>query len=238
MNEHESATAQSGDAAHNDNADGVEIPVEGIGAAAAADDSNDQQAAFANDDTEDEALASRKKEVAELKERIAALEAERDEFREHAGRKVAELENFRRRTEIERKDTMRYANMDLLRKLLPVLDDLGRAVQAANAGGDFESLRKGVELVYGKARTSFEDAGVTPMEVVGKPFDVNHHEALMAAPSAEHPEGHVVNEVERGYLYHDKVLRHAKVVTSTGAPEAPQASGEAEQPGASIDIKA
>lgn len=153
-----------------------------------------------------------------LQERVAALEAERNEFRDHAMRKVAELENFRRRTQQEKEELTIYANHRLLLQILPIIDDLQRALEDGRKGHDYDGLLKGIEMVYNKAMQTLSDVGIVPMEVVGKEFDVNLHEALMRMPS-EAPEGQILQEAQRGYLYKEKVLRHAKVLTSAGQEE-------------------
>lgn len=153
--------------------------------------------------------------VQALRDQLAKVEAERNEFRDHAMRKVAELENFRRRTQQEKEDLTAYANQKLLQNILPIVDDLQRALELGRKGNDYKALLEGIEMVYNKAQQTLGDVGVTPLEPVGQEFDVNLHEALMRIPS-EAPEGQVVQEVQRGYMYKDKVLRHAKVITSAG----------------------
>jgi molecular chaperone GrpE len=145
--------------------------------------------------------------------------AERDEYREVSLRKVAELENFRRRSEQERTELISYGNTKLLLRLLPVLDDLQRAVESGKSGNDYKALLGGIELVCNKAVQTFEDAGVKPIVTIGEQFDVALHEALMQMPS-EAPEGQIIQEAQRGYTYGDKVLRHAKVLISAGQPSA------------------
>ncbi len=154
-------------------------------------------------------------EIALLKEQLQKLQQERDEYREQAIRKVAELENFRRRTEQERKELLDYANQKLLNALLPVLDDFERAYQAAKQGGDAASVLAGIELVFNKTMQTFSDVGVKRMTTVGEMFDVKYHEALMQMAS-EAPEGSIVQEVQPGYMLGEKVLRHARVITSAG----------------------
>ncbi|MES2765841.1 MAG: nucleotide exchange factor GrpE [Bacteroidota bacterium] len=150
---------------------------------------------------------------------LATLKAERDELRDQVLRKSAEVENIRRRAQKEKQDLIEYANERLLGNLVHVLDDLYMALEAAKKSTDYDALLKGIEMVYTKAQKAFEQAGVKPIvDHIGKPFDVNYHEALMHMPSEE-PEGNVVQEVQRGYMLRDKVLRHAKVITSAGQGE-------------------
>ncbi len=158
-------------------------------------------------------------DASNFNERIASLEKERDEMREQALRRTAELENFRRRTAKEKQELTEYANQHLLFKMLPVIDDLHSALNAGQKNSDFQSLITGLEMIYKKAVKIFEDAGVTVIEPkAGEPFNVDLHEALAHIPS-EAPEGHIIQEVQRGYLFRDKVLRHTKVITSAGQPE-------------------
>ncbi|MCS6808190.1 MAG: nucleotide exchange factor GrpE [Bacteroidota bacterium] len=148
---------------------------------------------------------------------IEQLRRERDEFREISLRKIAELENFRRRTEQERQELILHANTKLLQKLLPVLDDMQRAVESGKNSNDYKALLEGVELVFNKALQIFKEAGVEPIPALGQQFDINLHEALMQMPS-EAPEGQIIQEAQRGYMLGSKVLRHAKVIISAGIP--------------------
>ncbi len=152
-----------------------------------------------------------------IMEELEKLRQERDEFREISLRKVAELENFRRRTEQERQELIIHANTKLLQKLLPVLDDMQRAVESGKNATDYKALLDGVELVFNKTLQAFQDAGVESMPTVGEQFDINLHEALMLMPS-EAPEGQIVQEAQRGYMLASKVLRHARVIVSAGMP--------------------
>jgi molecular chaperone GrpE len=151
-------------------------------------------------------------------EELEKLRSERDEFREISLRKVAELENFRRRTEQERQELIVHANTKLLQKLLPVLDDLQRAVESGRNSTDYKALLDGVELVFNKTLQTFQDAGVVPMPTVGEQFDTNLHEALMQMPS-EAPEGQILQEAQRGFMLGNKVLRYARVIVSAGMPQ-------------------
>ncbi|MFA6570587.1 MAG: nucleotide exchange factor GrpE [Bacteroidota bacterium] len=155
-------------------------------------------------------------ETENIEKILTQLEKERDEFRDKALRITAEMENFRKRTLKEKQDLVEYANEHLLLKFLPLLDDMFAALDAGKQKTDYESLITGFELIMQKTLKMFENAGVKPMEdAVGKPFDVNLQEAIMHIPS-ELPEGCVVQVVQPGFMIRDKVLRHAKVITSAG----------------------
>lgn len=151
---------------------------------------------------------------------IEKLEKERDDFRDQLLRKSAEFENFRRRTMKEKQDLIEFANEHLILKMLPVVDDLLTALEAAKKSSDSDGFLKGVEMIYAKAIKIFEDAGVFPIEVgPGEPFNVEVHEALAHMPSNDAPEGHILQEIQRGYKLREKVIRHTKVVTSAGNPQ-------------------
>lgn len=139
------------------------------------------------------------------------------EWKELATRRLAEVENIRRRTNLEKQELLMHAAQHTITRMLPILDDLHAAVEASRTTRDAESLIQGIEMIYAKTIKIFEESGVHVIEAVsGEQFDVERHEALMHTPS-EHPEGSVIQNVQRGYLLHDKVLRHAKVITSAGS---------------------
>lgn len=152
----------------------------------------------------------------ELSEQIAQLQQENQALREKALRAIAELENFRRRSQQEVQSTIQYANERLLRELLPVVDDINRSVEAGNQSKDFDSFFQGVAMVRDKVMRLLESQGVKPIQAVGAPFDIAQHDALLRQPS-EAPEDTVVGEIETGYTYGDRVLRHAKVIVSAGS---------------------
>ncbi|MFN3305720.1 MAG: nucleotide exchange factor GrpE [Candidatus Kapaibacteriota bacterium] len=166
---------------------------------------------------------SKEEEIQKLKEEISKLEAqieqltkEKSDLHEQLLRKAAEFENFRRRTQKEKEEIIKYGNEKLLAEFLSILDDLGNAVENSKKNADFDSLAKGIELIWSKTKKIFEQAGVVEIESpVGKPFDVDYHDALMTMPS-DLPEGYVVQELQKGYKFFDKVLRHTKVITSSG----------------------
>lgn len=169
--------------------------------------------------TENIEIENLQKELEELRAKVESLESEKNELRDQLLRKAAEFENFRRRTQKEKEDLLLYGTEKLLQNLLPILDDLNNAVAASKQSPDFESLATGLEMISQKAKKLFEQAGVSEIDSpVGKPFDFEFHEALMNIPS-EIPEGYVVQELQKGYKLFDRVIRHTKVVTSSGLPK-------------------
>lgn len=151
-------------------------------------------------------------EVDDLRQELA-------QWKDLAVRRLAEVENIRRRTTQERAELLQHAAEHTIMRMLPVLDDLHAAVESARGSSDAESLKQGIEMIYTKALRIFEDSGVRIIEAApGEQFNVDMHEALVHQPS-NHPEGSVVQIIQRGYQLHEKVLRHAKVITSAGLPE-------------------
>ncbi len=130
-------------------------------------------------------------------------------------RKAAEFENFKKRSENEVASVIKFANESLISDLLPVLDDFERSLKAAKTSKEFESLYKGIELIQQKLLKNLEKRGVKSFETVGKEFSVEYHDALLQLPREDVAPHTVLEEVEKGYTLHDKVIRHAKVIVST-----------------------
>jgi len=137
-------------------------------------------------------------------------------------RNAAEFENYKKRQARLYEDMVRNANDRVLADLLDIVDNFERAVEHASATGDngADAVRKGAELILSQMKDMLGRYDVTPIESLGKPFDPNLHEALMQVQSAEYDEGIVALQINRGYKRGDRVIRHARVGVSTGAPEA------------------
>lgn len=147
---------------------------------------------------------------------IDEIKKERDELKEQLVRKAAEFENQRKRHMKEKQELINFANERLLFRMLETLDDINAAVDAGNKSSDFDALLKGISMIQQKSMKVFDEFGVKLMEdPKGKQFDVHFHEAMMAMNSDE-PEGTILQTLQPGYMMHDKVLRHAKVITSNG----------------------
>jgi len=148
---------------------------------------------------------------------IASLEKERDELKDTILRKTAELENMRRRVLKEKNELIQYSNQNLFQKLLPLMDDFENAIKAGKNSDDYQSLLQGIEMIYSKAVKIFEESGVRKLDIKeGDPFNVDYHDAILKMPSDKIEEDSIIDVAENGYMYHDKVLRHAKVITSSG----------------------
>ncbi|KWX76937.1 nucleotide exchange factor GrpE [Paenibacillus jilunlii] len=137
-----------------------------------------------------------------------------DEYQGRALRVQADFDNFRRRTQKEKEELAQYATSKLVGELLPVLDNFERAIATAPATPEFEAFNKGVSMIFQQLEGVLKSEGLAAMETVGQPFNPEYHQAIMQVESEEHEEGIVTEEVQKGYLLKDKVLRPAMVKVS------------------------
>ena len=149
-----------------------------------------------------------------IEEKIASLEQEINQYKELALRKAAEFENYKRRTENDQLNLLKYAAESLIIKLLPTIDDFERSLAHMNEETDVQKIKEGVQLIYNKFIKVLDDQGVKKIESIGKPFSVEYHEALMQRADDSVPPHTVIDELETGYMYKDRVIRHAKVIVS------------------------
>lgn len=153
-------------------------------------------------------------DAAEL-EKLRKQAAERDQYLDMLQRSRAEFENYQKRSQKERDQERRYALGPLVRDLLPVLDNLDRAIAAAEQVGEKGPLVEGVHMVQTQFLELLKRHGIVRIEAQGKPFDPNVHQAVMQQPSDEVEANTVVQVLEQGFMNHDRVLRPAKVIVST-----------------------
>jgi len=146
-------------------------------------------------------------ENAELKARIESLE-------DSLLRAKADFQNLQRRSAAERSEAIRYANADLLKSLLNVLDDFDRSLDAVEVSNNKDAVIDGVRLVHDNLMKALKDAGLEQVDALGQPFDPTVHEALLQQPTDDFPPGTVVDQVARGYRLRDRVLRPARVIVS------------------------
>ena len=151
-------------------------------------------------------------ETGKLGEELAAARAEALESHDKMLRMAAELENFKKRTAREKETSLRYAEENLLRELLPTLDNLEMAVGQGQAGENGGALLEGVEMTIKGLRTCLEKFGLKTIESVGQVFDPNFHEALAMEASEDMEANTVLKEFQKGYLYKERLLRAAKVI--------------------------
>jgi molecular chaperone GrpE len=147
------------------------------------------------------------------------LQKQVNQYKDMLLRKAAEFDNFKRRIENETTNIVRFATESLIDDLLPVLDDFERSLKHSKESKKSDALVKGVELIYLKLVKVLESRGVKTFETVGKEFSVDYHDALMQMPRKDLPPHTVIEEIEKGYMLNDKVIRHAKVVVSSVSPE-------------------
>ncbi len=161
-----------------------------------------------------------------LRAEVDAKAREAAEAHDRYLRALADFDNFRRRVTREREEWRRQAQEELLREILPVLDNFDRALAGAPAPGADGGLRAGVELIHRDFLKALERIGVRPFGAVGEPFDPQRHEAVGRVERADVADQTVVDEMQRGYLFHERVLRPARVVVAVEPlpPEAREAA--------------
>ena len=150
---------------------------------------------------------------------VEDLRRQLEEKQDKLLRALAEAENFKRRTQRDRDESVRYANETLLRDLIPVLDNLDRALEAARSTGGATGVIGGVELIQREFLKVLERAGVTRYSALGQPFDPTRHEAIARVVSADAKPGTVIAETMPGYLLHNRVLRAALVSVAVAPDE-------------------
>lgn len=145
----------------------------------------------------------------------AEISRQRDEYYELLLRKAAEFDNYRKRVERERREYTEHATVELIKELLPLLDDLERAVAAEAGSGGPEAIRKGIELIHRRLLDVLARRGVTVIDPVGADFDPHLHEAVVRVPAAGQRDGEIVEVFARGYRLGDRLLRPAMVKVAT-----------------------
>jgi molecular chaperone GrpE len=155
-------------------------------------------------------------EIEILKRKVEDLQKDTDAYKDAFLRKAADFENYKRRTENDQLNLIKYSGESFLIKLLPVIDDFERSLQHLENNNDLESIKNGIKLIYDNLIKILSQQGVKKIESVGKPFDVHFHEAMMMrkTPPGETRPHTVLEELQTGYQYKDKVIRHAKVIVS------------------------
>ncbi|MGD8451861.1 MAG: nucleotide exchange factor GrpE [Phycisphaerae bacterium] len=156
---------------------------------------------------------------------LTALQQENEALREEKLRLVAETRNLQQRAARERAEALRYAESDFARELLVILDDLERTRDSAAGAENVAAVADGVRIVYEHFLKVLKSRNIEPIEAAGRPFDPSFHEAMLQQPSDEHPAGTVMQELARGYKMHERVLRPARVIVSSG-PATPPADGK------------
>lgn len=144
-------------------------------------------------------------------ERLSELTRERDEYEDLLLRKTADFDNFQKRVERERKSVNESAAVDLITELLPLIDDLERALMSEANAGSATAYRVGVNLIHKQLLGVLAKRGVSPIDTSGEQFDPHYHEAMAYEVNEKHSEGEIIDEVRRGYMSRGRLLRPAMV---------------------------
>jgi molecular chaperone GrpE len=165
-----------------------------------------------------------------LEQHLQAVSDERDGLRERWLRSQADLENYRKRAQREADDERRYRVLPFVRDMLPALDNLQRAVDAAKSSNDLPQLSQGVQLVIKQFHDLLAKHSIQPIVAVGQPFDPNLHQALQQMPTNDHPPMTILAEYERGFVLHDRVVRPSTVIVAAPATETPATTDAPQEP--------
>jgi molecular chaperone GrpE len=159
-------------------------------------------------------IPDQENEIIKYEERIKSLEQEVQDSKDRLLRKAAEFENYKRRTENDQMNLLKYAAEPFIIKLLTIIDDFERSIKYIEKAKEIESVKEGIYLVYDKFKKLLDEQGVKKIDAVGKPFDVDFHEAMLQRTVEDTLPHTVLDEIESGYMYKDRVIRHSKVIVS------------------------
>ncbi len=181
---------------------------------------SDQDIINNNPDQENEAAAENKAsgmadDLTSLQEQVSRLKEEAAHHYDQYLRSVADIDNLRKRTAREKEEYLRFASLPVLKKILPVVDDLERALQMSEGNNDYDTLYKGLEMITRRMHEIVAEEGVQTIEAVGQPFDPQYHQPLAVEASSEHPENTVIEELQKGYVLHGRVIRPSLVKVSS-----------------------
>ena len=159
------------------------------------------------------------KKDGKLSEELEKLKTENAELKDTLLRKVAEFENYKRRTDNEQANLLKYTGEHIIISLLPVIDDFERSLKHIKDAKDINTVYDGLKIVFDKLIKTLNEQGISKIEAVGKEFDVDYHEAIMQRKEEGAKPHTVLEEIETGYLYKDRVIRHSKVIVSEDITE-------------------
>jgi molecular chaperone GrpE len=165
------------------------------------------------EDRMEELVKPAEEEVERIKEELEAERQRREDYHKKLLYAMAEIENMRKRFERDKEEILKYAEADLLKDILPVLDNMERALSSSNVG-DVDDMKKGLDLIYRQFLDILKKRGLTQIDAKGMAFDPLFHEAVEIVERDDVPEGMVVEEVQKGYLFKDRLIRPALVKVS------------------------
>ena len=157
--------------------------------------------------------------LANLEAEYEAYKVESEKQHDQMLRTIAEFDNSRKRAEREKEESLKYALESFAKELIPTIDSIERAIQSTKESQDVDALAEGVEMIYKGLLSTLEKRGVTPIEAVNEPFDPMQHEAVMHVESEDVPENAVIEEWQKGYMLHNRVIRPSMVSVSKGKSE-------------------
>jgi molecular chaperone GrpE len=159
-------------------------------------------------------------------QQLQAQAAKADEYRDQLLRTAADLDNYKKRAAREKQEATKYANESLLKKLIPVLDNFDMALAAVSSAqgetdpsASTDSLQQGVSMIQQQLRQAQAEAGLEEINATGQPFDPNYHEAVSQQESVEVPEGHVLQQLRKGFKLRERLLRPATVIVAKAPPK-------------------
>lgn len=176
----------------------------------ATEGNSNEEATYAAEGTSDSTGATVEAASGEMEELRKQAE---DNYQRYL-RAQADFDNFRRRTRLEKEESAKYASLKLIEQLLPIVDNFERAMSTSKDNKDFDALIKGIEMTFRQLDGVLTGEGLKAIDSVGQPFNPEVHQAIMQVKSEEHEEGIVVEEVMKGYMLKDKVIRPAMVKVS------------------------
>ena len=159
----------------------------------------------------EEEIASLNSKLRHLKEEVKSIDLEANKYLDHLKRLKAEYENYKKRAIKERQQIVLWSVEDFVKELLPVLDNLERAIDSSRSSQDFSSLVEGIQLVESQFKSVLKKQGLKEIKAKGMQFDPYLHEAIMRVESEDYPDNLVVEELQKGYKFKDKVLRPSLV---------------------------
>jgi len=162
----------------------------------------------------DEKIEVKEESLEELKKKLDEKEKEVKEIHDRMLRLAADLENYKKRAAREKEELVKFSNEEVIKSILPFVDNLERAVDHSEKAREVESLVEGTKLTIQQLLQALNKFGLSPIESLGKPFDPTFHEAVMVVGTDQHQPNHVVEEFRKGYLLHDRLIRPAAVSVS------------------------
>ncbi len=169
------------------------------------------EAENADESSKKESRKEKKEKKKEEKEKKDKKDEEIADLKDRVTRQMAEFENFRKRTEKEKSQMFEVGVKTMVEKILPVVDNFERGLAQVPEDKKNDSFVEGMNMIYKQMMTAFDEIGVKPIEAVGKEFDPNLHNAVMHVDDDTLPENSIVEEFQKGYIYHDQVVRHSMV---------------------------